>query len=104
VSLANDCSLSQVHVSPVDGLSVSGIWAARLGHLHVTFRTICNQDQNVIKQSMFFLGADQNIKTNYELLTSMDQRMRRQHFIHCCNPLSVVKSSDQELQKGMIKW
>jgi len=33
-----------------------------------------SSDQNGIKQSTFFLGADQGIKTNSEGLQSSDQR------------------------------
>jgi len=39
---------------------------SRGGHIDVACRSICNRDQNGIKRSMFFLGANQGIKTNSE--------------------------------------
>ena len=47
---------------------------ARGGHIDVACRSICDWDQNGIKRSMFFLGANQGIKTNSERLISTDQR------------------------------
>ena len=44
----------------------------RGSHLHITCRNICDRDQNGIKQ-LFFLGADEDIKTNSEQLISTDQ-------------------------------
>jgi len=35
--------------------------------------SLCGWDQNGIKQSMFFLGTDQGIKTNSEQLISTNQ-------------------------------
>ena len=48
--------------------------ASRGSHIRVAFRSVCDWDQNGIKQSMFFFGADQGIKTNSERLISKDQR------------------------------
>ena len=49
----------------------------RSGHIDVACRSICDWDQNGIKQSMFFLGANQGIKTNSEWLIST----RSTHFL-----------------------
>jgi len=42
-------------------------------HIHITWRSVCDQDQNGIKRSTVFLGADQGIKMNSEWLISTDQ-------------------------------
>ena len=42
-------------------------------HIHLACRSVCGQDQNGIKQSTLFLGADQGIKTNSEWLILTDQ-------------------------------
>ena len=42
-------------------------------HIDVACRSVCDQDQNGIKRSTFFLGADQGIKVNSERLISTDQ-------------------------------
>ena len=68
-------------------------------------RSVCDQDQNEIKWSTFFLGADQGIKTNSEKLISSDQhtfsdtQQAWQRFILW----TLVESSDQEPQNGAIK-
>ena len=54
----------------------------RGSHIHIACRSICDQDQNGIKRSTLFFGADQGIKLNSEQL----------------------KSSDQEPRNGAIKW
>jgi len=46
----------------------------RGSHIDVACRSVRDQDQNEIKQSMFILGADQGIKTNSERLILSDQR------------------------------
>jgi len=38
----------------------------RGSHIRIACRSICDRDQNGIKQLTLFLGADQGIKTNYE--------------------------------------
>jgi len=35
-------------------------------HICVASRSVCDWDQNGIKQSTFILGADEGIKSNYE--------------------------------------
>ena len=44
----------------VKGVCVGG---ARGSHIHVACRSVCNRDQNGIKRSTFFFGANQGIKT-----------------------------------------
>ena len=43
-------------------------------HIDVACRSVCDRDQNRIKRSSFFLGADQGIKVNSERIISTDQR------------------------------
>jgi len=43
-------------------------------HIRVACRSVCSWDQNRIKQSIIFLGANQGMKTNSERLISTDQR------------------------------
>ena len=45
----------------------------RGSHIDVACRSVCDRDQNGIKRSTFFLGADQGIKTNSQRLKSTDQ-------------------------------
>ena len=66
--------------------------------LYVLCRSICDRDQNWIKRSKAFLGADQGIKVTSKLLKSMDQERAA-----AIQPLSLWKSSNQEPQKGTIK-
>jgi len=47
---------------------------SRGSRIDVPCRSVCDRDQNGIKRSTFFLGADQGIKTNSERLKSSDQR------------------------------
>jgi len=42
---------------------------------YVACRSICDRNQNGIKQSVFLLGADQWIKTNSEWIKSTDQHI-----------------------------
>ena len=46
----------------------------RGSHIDVACRNVCDRDQNGIKRSTLFLGADQGIKMNSERLKSTDQR------------------------------
>ena len=46
----------------------------RGSHIDIACRSVCDRDQNGIKRSTFFLGADQGIKTSSERLKSSDQR------------------------------
>ena len=69
----------------------------RSSHLYVLCRSICSQDQNWIKQSKPFWGADQWIKVTSELLKIDNQEQG------CNLTFDPWKSSDQEPQKGMIK-
>ena len=43
----------------------------RGSHIHTACRNVCDRDQNGIKRSTFFSGANQGIKTNSEQLISM---------------------------------
>ena len=55
------------------------VWSklnSRGSHIRVACRSICNRDQNGIKRSTFFLGADQEIKMNSKRLKSIDQEPR----------------------------
>ena len=47
---------------------------SRGSHIDVAWRSVCDREQNGIKRSTLFLGADQGIKTNSERLKSTDQR------------------------------
>ena len=47
---------------------------SRGSHIDVAWRSVCDREQNGIKRSPLFLGADQGIKTNSERLKSTDQR------------------------------
>ena len=47
---------------------------SRGSRIDIACRSVCDRDQNGIKRSSFFLGADQGIKTNSERLKSSDQR------------------------------
>ena len=46
---------------------------ARGSHMRIACRSICDWDQNGIKRSTFFIGANQGIKTNSERLVSTNQ-------------------------------
>jgi len=47
--------------------------SSRSSHIDIACRSVCDQDQNGIKRSTFFLGADEGIKTNSKRLISTDQ-------------------------------
>jgi len=47
---------------------------SRCSHIDVACRSVCDWDQNGIKRSTFFLGANQEIKMNSERLISTNQR------------------------------
>jgi len=87
---------------------------SRGSHIHIACRSVCNQDQNGIKQSTFFIRVDQGFKTNSEGLISTDQviysRMRWRSLI----PVTVTsmqngcwlywKSADDWLIQATCKW
>jgi len=81
---------------------------ARGGHIDVACRSVCDQDQNGIKRSTFFLGADQGIKTNSERLKSSDQctfyvLSFELLWNQAIKSLGTERSSDQEPRNGAIK-
>ena len=79
----------------------------RVGHIHITCWSIWDWDQNGIKRSTFFSGADQGMKLSSEGLIhcnikTFSQILRRLGSVLVLWPST--KSSDQEPQKGTIKW
>ena len=58
--------MSGLGVSRAAGTSVSKGQRNKGSHIDVACRSVCDRDQNEIKQSTFILGADQGIKTNSE--------------------------------------
>jgi len=71
--------------------------ATRGSHIDLACRSICDQDQNGIKRSTLFLGADQGIKMNSEQLADTLQAWLR--FILW----TPIESSDQEPWNRAIK-
>jgi len=45
----------------------------RGSHIDIAWRSVCDREQNGIKWSTSFFGADQGIKTNSEQLISTNQ-------------------------------
>ena len=78
---------------------------SRGSHIRITCRSVCDRDQNGIKLSTFFFGANQGIKMNSERLISTDQHI----FLDSteawlCFVLWIpVKSRNREPRIGAIK-
>ena len=79
---------------------------SRGSHIRVVCRSVCDRDQNGIKRSTLFFGADQGIKRNSEWLISTDQCtfLDTTEVWLCFVLWTPVKSSDQEPWNGAIKW
>jgi len=54
-------------------LPLSTLHLSRGSHIRVARRSVCDRDQNGIKRSTLFFGANQGIKRNSERLISTDQ-------------------------------
>jgi len=77
-------------------------------HTHLACRSICSQDQNGIKQSTFFIGADQGIKTNSEWLILTDRHTfsNTKEVWQCFCPLNsckIMQSRASEQSNQAIK-
>ena len=74
----------------------------RSSSIRIASRSVCDEDQNRIKQLIFLLGADQGNKTN-SWATNINILSDTTEAWQCLCPLTPVKSSNQEPQKGTIK-
>ena len=93
-------------VHAIHGALTKTICSSRGSHIRVACTSVCDWDQNGIKRSTFFFGADQGIKTNSEWLISTDQRtfLDTTEVWLCFALWTPIRSSDQEPWNRVIKW
>ena len=70
-------------------------WVSRGSHLYVLCRSVCNRDQNWIKRSKPFRGADQGIKVTSELL-----KINNQEHTAAIWPLTLENQAIKSLWRG----